>query len=72
MSDDLEPVVISRGELARRARVSKPAVTKACRGQLAPAVVADGLLLHHPAVVRYIFGDLLDTAQWRALAPPLP
>lgn len=67
-----EPVVISRAELARRAGVSKPGVTKACRGQLAAAVVDGGLLLHHPAVERYLLGTLLDTDRWCALAPPLP
>jgi len=47
--------LISRTELARRAGVSQPAVTKLCnRGKLAPACVRDKVDLDHPAAVEYL------------------
>ncbi len=46
--------LISRAELARRAGVSKPAITKACKGALAAACERDRVDVDHPAVVAYL------------------
>jgi hypothetical protein len=48
------PVLISRAEFARRAGVSKPAITKACRHQLAAASVRDRIDVEHPAAAAYL------------------
>lgn len=45
--------LISRAELARIAGVSRPAITKACKKQLLPAMSADQVDLDHPAVAEY-------------------
>lgn len=45
---------ISRADLARRAGVSKPAITKACRVTLAAACSGDGVDVDHPAVIAYL------------------
>lgn len=50
--------LISRVELARHARVSKPAITKAARGPLAAACERDRIDLDHPLVHRYLTGKL--------------
>lgn len=46
--------LISRAAFARRAGVSKPAITKACRHQLAAACVGTKIDAAHPAVVQYL------------------
>lgn len=46
--------LVSRAELARRAGVSKPAITKACKGPLREACERDRVDLDHPAVVAYL------------------
>lgn len=54
---------VTRAELARRAGVSRAAITKACRGPLREAVASNGVALDHPAVVAYL---------GRRNAPPQP
>lgn len=46
--------LISRAELARRAGVSKPAITKACKSSLREACERDRVDVDHPAVVAYL------------------
>lgn len=46
--------LVSRSELARLARVSPAAITKACKAQLAPACVGKRLDLDHSAVAKYL------------------
>lgn len=46
--------LVSKSEAARIAGVSAPAVTKACRRLLAPALVADRLDIDHPAFGAYL------------------
>jgi hypothetical protein len=46
--------LVSRAELARRAGVSKPAITKACKSSLREACTRDRVDLDHPAVVAYL------------------
>ncbi len=46
--------LVSRAEIARLADVSRTAVTKACKGQLAPACVDKRVDLDHPAVADYL------------------
>jgi len=46
--------LISRTELAQRARVSKAAITKACNKNLADAVVGKRVDASHPLVVEYL------------------
>jgi pyruvate/2-oxoglutarate dehydrogenase complex dihydrolipoamide acyltransferase (E2) component len=48
------PRLISRAELARLAKVSGAAVTKACRKQLADAVRGDRIDVDAPSVVAYL------------------
>jgi hypothetical protein len=48
------PRLVSRAEVARLKGVSKPAVTQACRGLLAPACVRDRIDLDHPAAASYL------------------
>lgn len=48
------PRVLSRAEFARLAKVSKVAITKACRAGLAPACAADRVDAEHPAAVAYL------------------
>jgi hypothetical protein len=57
----------SRAEFARRARVSRAAVTKACRGPLAAALV-ERIDLEHPAAVAYLQRSRAEVAG----APPPP
>lgn len=45
---------VSKAELARLRGVSKPAITKACRGPLAAACDRDRVDLDHPLVVAYL------------------
>lgn len=47
----------SKAEFARLAGVSRPAITKACKGVLAAALVDDRIDLNHPAAKRYLIGD---------------
>lgn len=52
MSSDPHPV--SRAELARRAGVSRSAITKACKKRLADAVLPSGMVdVAHPTVVEW-------------------
>jgi len=46
--------LIGHSELARRAKVTAAAITKACRKQLAAAMVDGRIDAEHPAVVAYI------------------
>lgn len=46
--------LVSRAELSRIAEVTRPAVTKACKGQLAEACVGKSIDLDHPAVEIYL------------------
>lgn len=46
----------TRADFARLAGVSGAAVTKACKGQLAPASVAKRIDVDHPAAVAYLEG----------------
>jgi hypothetical protein len=46
--------LISRAELARLAKVSDVAVSKACKGRLAPACVEKRIDVDHPAVLDYL------------------
>jgi hypothetical protein len=46
--------LISRAELARRAGVSKPAITKACKSSLREACERDRIDFDHPAVAAYL------------------
>jgi hypothetical protein len=55
---------VSRAEFARIAGVSAPAITKASKGQLAPACVADRIDLDHPAAKDYL------AMKGRSLASP--
>lgn len=48
--------LVSRSELARIAKVSPAAITKACKRQLAPACIDKRVDLDHPAVARYLKG----------------
>lgn len=48
--------LVTRAELARLARVSRAAITKACKGQLAAACVDKRVDLDHPAVREYLAG----------------
>jgi hypothetical protein len=48
------PRLTTRAELARRAGVSKPAITKACKGPLRAACERDRVDLDHPLVVAYL------------------
>lgn len=50
------PRLITRAELARLAKVSGAAVTKACRKQLADAVVGDRINVDAASVVAYLAG----------------
>lgn len=45
---------ISRAELARLAKVSKPAITKRCAKDLKAALVGDRIDLDHPLVTRFL------------------
>lgn len=46
--------LISRAELARRAGVSKPAITKRCAKDFVPAMVGEKLDLDHPVVQSFL------------------
>lgn len=46
--------LISRAELARRAGVSKPAITKRCAKDFVPAMVGDKIDLDHPVVQSFL------------------
>lgn len=46
--------LVSRAQLARLKAVSKPAITKACRGALEPACVRDRVDIDHPATRAYL------------------
>jgi hypothetical protein len=46
--------LFSRAEVARLKGVSKPAITKACRGALAPACAEDRINIDHPAAREYL------------------
>ena len=48
------PRLISRADLARLAKVTGAAVTKACRKQIADAVVGDRIHLDAPSVIAYL------------------
>lgn len=48
------PRPVSRAELARLAKVSKPAITKRCAKDLAPALVGDRVDLDHPLVRAFL------------------
>jgi len=48
------PSPVSRAEFARLAGVSAPAITKASKGPLAPACVADRIDVDHPAAKAYL------------------
>lgn len=50
------PLLISRAEFARRAGVSRPAVTKACAGQLKAAKHGKRIDCEHPAARAYLDG----------------
>ncbi len=54
--------LITRSRLARMAGVSRAAITKACRGPLAGAVVSDRVDLDHPAAADYIARKLAPSA----------
>ncbi len=45
---------VSRAELGRLAKVSKPAITKQCSKRLAPAVIGDRVDLDHPLVLAFL------------------
>jgi len=49
-----QPRLVARSALAQLAGVSRPAVTKACRGRLKPACVGNRVDLDHPATVAYL------------------
>jgi hypothetical protein len=48
------PRLTTKADFARRAGVSKPAITKACKGPLAAACERDRVNLDHPLVVEYL------------------
>lgn len=48
------PRLVSRADLARRAKVSRPALTKQCKKALAPACDGDRIDLDHPAVQSFL------------------
>lgn len=68
------PRLISRAELARLAKVSGAAVTKACRKQLVDAVVGDRIHVDAPSVVAYLRGKgakpPADLAKTEKAKPP--
>lgn len=72
------PLLISRAEFARRAGVSRPAVTKACAGQLKAARHGKRIDAEHPAARAYLDGKpdrpARPTVPPRAdsTAPPAP
>jgi hypothetical protein len=55
------PQLVSRADAARLKKVSGAAITKACRKQLAPALVGDRIDLEHDAARTY-FGAALESA----------
>lgn len=64
---------VTRAELAARAGVSRPAITKAMRGPLAAALVGDRVDLDHPAVVAYLKGKAKgEPAELAPDQPPVP
>jgi hypothetical protein len=63
------PQLVSRADAARLKGVSGAAITKACRKQLAPALVDGRIDLEHDACRAY-FGAALDARP--AVAPPAP
>lgn len=46
--------LVPRNAFAQLAGVSKPAITKACKGRLAPACVGTRIDLDHPAALAYL------------------
>lgn len=60
------PRPISRAELARLAGVSRMAITKACRGPLAGAVIGRRVDLDHESVRAYLKGRGIDLPPDRA------
>lgn len=62
--------LVSRSELARLARVSPAAITKACKGQLAPACVGKRVDLDHDAVARYLAAKGAGAPPAAAPTPP--
>ncbi len=54
------PRPVSRAELARLAKVSKPAITKQCDKALRPALVGDRVDLDHPLVRAFLLEHGVD------------
>lgn len=66
------PLLISRAEFARRAGVSRPAVTKACAGQLKAARHGKRIDAEHPAARAYLDGKPARPPRTDSTAPPAP
>ena len=68
------PRLVSRADFARECRRSKPAITKACRGALAPACVGDRIDIDHEAAQAYAqsSGVVLSPADAAPTAKPRP
>ena len=58
------PRLVSRAELARIAKISAMAITKACRTKLADACTGQRVDLDHPSVLAYLAS--------KGIAPPAP
>ncbi len=54
MTQESHRRLISRSDLARLARVSPAAITKACKGQLSPACDGPRIDVEYPAVAKYL------------------
>jgi hypothetical protein len=63
---------VSRADLARIAGVSRMAITKQCKGSLAPACVEDRVDLDHPAVKAFIARHDRSDAVPPAVPKPVP
>lgn len=62
-------LLVTKSELADRAQVSRPAVTKAIKGELAGSVVDGKIDASHPAVTQYVARNLRRADRRRAPAP---
>jgi hypothetical protein len=64
--------LISRAELARLAKVSDVAISKACKARLAPACVEKRIDLDHPAVLDYLASKGVAPPRKLESEPPPP
>src|SRR6185295_18342658 len=63
------PRLVSRADLARRAKVSRPALTKQCQKALAPACQGDRVDIDHPAVQAFLKAHGVEDKPAPARAP---